>query len=131
MVRVVGSDRIRKNVSIDHRRTSISLEAQVWDSLSEICDKESVGIDGLCTMVAERRQESSMSSALRVFGMTYFRLVAETLEDASNATPATGLGESRQEPITSYLDIALERFAVEQKQYARSDQGSDEDDGDD
>ena len=131
MKRVIGSDRIRKNISIDDRRTSISLEAQIWNALSDICKRESVGIDKLCTMVAERRQESSMSSALRVFGTTYYQVVAEIKGDASNATPATGLGESGQEPIPAYFDIALERFAAEQKKYARSDQGSNDDDDND
>ena len=123
MVRVIGSDRIRKNVTIGHRRTSVSLEAQVWNGLSDICKRESIGMDGLCTMVAERRQESSMSSALRVFLLTYFRLVVDNIEDTLSSAPATGLGESPQEPIPGYLDIALQRFAIEQKQYALSDQG--------
>ena len=69
-----------------------------------------------------------MSSALRVFGLIYFQIMGEIKEDASNATPATGLGESGQEPIPAYLDIALERFAAEQKKYALSGQGSDDDD---
>ncbi|MEQ8332161.1 ribbon-helix-helix domain-containing protein [Nisaea sp.] len=124
MARVIGSDRIRKNVTIGHRRTSVSLEAQVWNGLSDICKRESIGIDALCTMVADRRQESSMSSALRVFLLTYFRLVVDNIEDTLSSTPATGLGESRQEPVPGYLDIALHRFAIEQKQFALSDSGS-------
>jgi predicted DNA-binding ribbon-helix-helix protein len=123
VARVIGSDRIRKNVTIGHRRTSVSLEAQVWNGLSDICKRESIGMDGLCTMVAERRQESSMSSALRVFLLTYFRLVVDNIEDALSEAPAPGLGESRQEQIPGYLDIALQRFAVEQKQYALSEHG--------
>lgn len=62
-----------------------------------------------------------MSSALRVFLLTYFRLVVDNIEDALSSSPAPGLGESRQEPIPGYLDIALQRFAVEQKQYALTD----------
>ena len=64
-----------------------------------------------------------MSSALRVFLLTYFRLVVDNIEDALSAAPAPGLGESPQEPIPGYLDIALQRFAVEQKQYALSEHG--------
>ena len=64
-----------------------------------------------------------MSSALRVFLLTYFRLVVDNIEDTLSSAPATGLGESPQEPIPGYLDIALQRFAIEQKQYALSDQG--------
>lgn len=121
MARVIGSDRIRKNVTIGQRRTSVSLEAQVWNSLSEVCTRESITIDQLCTKVAEKRQESSMSSALRVFLLTYFRLVVENIEDTLAASPVTGMAESAQASLPGYLDIALQRFALEQRRYAMSD----------
>lgn len=64
-----------------------------------------------------------MSSALRVFLLTYFRLVVDNIEDVLSAAPAPGLGESQQESIPGYLDIALQRFAVEQRQYALNEHG--------
>lgn len=120
MARVIGSDRIRKNVTIGNRRTSVSLEAQVWNGLSEICRREDIGIDGLCTAVAERRKESSMSSALRVFLLTYFRLVVSNIEDSLSAAAPAGLAEAAQPPIPGYFETALERFALEQEQYSTS-----------
>ncbi|WP_193183887.1 ribbon-helix-helix domain-containing protein [Nisaea sediminum] len=122
MARVIGSDRIRKNVTIGNRRTSVSLEAQVWNGLSDICKREEIGIDALCTRVAERRKESSMSSALRVFLLTYFRLVVENIEQSLSAAPQGGMGEDVQPPIPGFLDTALQRFALEQEQYATSEQ---------
>lgn len=120
MARVIGSDRIRKNITIGQRRTSVSLEAQVWEGLFDICQREAIGIDTLCTKVAERRQESSMSSALRVFLLTYFRLVVDNTEKAIMNEPAPGMAEQPQPPIEGYLDNALQRFALEQRRYAMS-----------
>ncbi|UUX51664.1 ribbon-helix-helix domain-containing protein [Nisaea acidiphila] len=124
MARVIGSDRIRKNVTIGNRRTSVSLEAQVWNGLSDICQREDIGIDALCTSVAERRKESSMASALRVFLLTYFQLVVENIEDSLSAAPHGGMAEDRQAPIPGYLETALQRFASEQERYATADDGS-------
>ncbi|MBO6560870.1 MAG: ribbon-helix-helix domain-containing protein [Nisaea sp.] len=105
-----------------NRRTSVSLEAQVWNGLSDICRREKIGIDALCTRVAERRKESSMSSALRVFLLTYFRLVVDNIEQSLSAAPQGGMGEDAQPPIPGFLDTALQRFALEQEQYATSEQ---------
>jgi len=122
VARVIGSDRIRKNVTIGNRRTSVSLEAQVWNGLSDICNREEIGMDALCTRVAECRKESSMSSALRVFLLTYFRLVVENIEHSLSAAPQGGMGEDAQPPIPGFLDTALQRFALEQEQYSTSEQ---------
>lgn len=66
-------------MTVGSRRTSVSLEDHVWDGLTDICRREGVGIDTLCTEVDRRRSRSSMSSALRVFLLLYFRALAEAL----------------------------------------------------
>lgn len=81
MPRDDNSNRLRKNVYLGNRRTSVSLEHQVWDGLIEICRREQISLDALCTAVDDLRVASSMSSALRVFVLTYFRELAE------NASP--------------------------------------------
>ncbi|MEQ8816126.1 MAG: ribbon-helix-helix domain-containing protein [Thalassobaculum sp.] len=72
--------RLRRNVTITGRRTSVSLEGHVWDGLLEVCRREAIGIDALCTEVDRHRDRSSMSSSLRVFLLLYFRTMAEVLE---------------------------------------------------
>lgn len=72
--------RLRRNVTIGGRRTSVSLEHHVWEGLLDVCRRESIGIDALCTEVDRRRVRSSMSSSLRVFLLLYFRGIAEVLE---------------------------------------------------
>jgi len=67
-------------VTIGSRRTSISLEGHVWEALIDVCHREAIGIDTLCTEVDRHRARSSMSSSLRIFLLLYFRSMAETLE---------------------------------------------------
>jgi predicted DNA-binding ribbon-helix-helix protein len=108
-----SQNRQRKNVMLGERRTSVSLEDQVWDGLTEVCRREEISIDELCTRVEGLRIGSSMSSALRVFLMTYFRMLMEHLEEPmSGGTP--GLAD-RRAPFPSALEAAFERFQVEQE----------------
>lgn len=93
--------RLRRNVTIAGRRTSISLEGHVWEGLLDICRREAVGIDGLCTEIDRRRARSSLSSSLRVFLLLYFRGIAEVIGDQ----PASGRHDGG-----GFLDAALAAF---------------------
>lgn len=73
--------RLRRNVTIGTRRTSVSLEDHVWDGLTDVCRREGLGIDALCTAVDRHRSRSTMSSALRVFLLLYYRRLAVGLEE--------------------------------------------------
>ncbi|NQW12304.1 MAG: ribbon-helix-helix domain-containing protein [Alphaproteobacteria bacterium] len=106
MGREKSLNRLRKNVTLGRRRTSVSLEEQVWNGLIDICRRENIGIDELCAAVEQRRVGSSMSSALRVFLLTYFRSIAEALEE--------GAGIDDIATLTAVLD----RFHTEQAQAA-------------
>jgi predicted DNA-binding ribbon-helix-helix protein len=71
-----GGDRVRRNVNISGRRTSVSLEAAVWDALADICKRERVSQVELFSRVDNGRLDASLASALRVFVLTYFRGLA-------------------------------------------------------
>lgn len=66
----------RRNVTIADRRTSLCLESEVWEALAEICRREGLTIHQLCSLIDERRQGSSRTSAVRAFTVTYFRAAA-------------------------------------------------------
>lgn len=68
-------------------------------------------MDQLCGAVEQRRVGSSMSSALRVFLLTYFRVIAESLEDGGDLDTSAN------------LMAILDRFQAEQIQAASA--GSD------
>ena len=113
MTRELSRNRQRRNVTLGSRRTSVSLEEQVWDGLTEVCRREEVGLDELCTAVETRRVDSSMSSALRVFLLTYYRHAAERLETADAGQP--GLAQGPQAAFPGLLEATLDRFHTEQK----------------
>jgi predicted DNA-binding ribbon-helix-helix protein len=71
-----ASTLISRNVSIHGRRTSLRLEPAMWDALGEIARRERMTVHQLCTEVDDRRQESSLTAAIRVFALSYFRTAA-------------------------------------------------------
>ncbi len=48
----------------------------MWDALRAICRRESRTMHEVCTYINERRQESALTAAIRVFIMAYFRAAA-------------------------------------------------------
>ena len=63
-----------RNVSVKERRTSIRLEPQIWDSMTEICRSEFCTPHDVCSYVAEHKPpHGSLTSSLRVFILDYFR----------------------------------------------------------
>jgi predicted DNA-binding ribbon-helix-helix protein len=71
------SSLINRNVTVAGRRTSIRLEAAMWDALSEIAEREERTINAICTRVDKRRKESTLTSGLRVYILNYFRRAAK------------------------------------------------------
>lgn len=69
-------ERLRRNVTVSGRRTSVSLEVAMWEALRELCDREQLTAAELFTLVDQKREEASLASALRIFALTYFRLLA-------------------------------------------------------
>ncbi len=68
---------ISRNITINNHRTSVRLEPEMWAGLREICRREHASLHTLCTAVAERKPaNSSLTAAIRVFIMAYFRAAA-------------------------------------------------------
>lgn len=62
----------RYNVTINGKRTSVTIEPRVWDILKGICEDEGVTINELCTLIKKRMHDnSSLSSSIRVFLISY------------------------------------------------------------
>ncbi len=68
------SSLILKNITVLGRRTSIRLEPEMWKALKQISTRESCSIHDLCSLINLRKTpESSLTAAIRVFLMLYFR----------------------------------------------------------
>lgn len=72
-----GSSLISRNVAVSGRRTSVRLEPEMWDALRDIVMREQCTLNMLCTLIERRkRANSSLTAAIRVFIMLYYRAAA-------------------------------------------------------
>jgi|GEM_PF-1807188 predicted DNA-binding ribbon-helix-helix protein len=67
---------INRNVTVTGHRTSVRLEQPMWDALEEICRRERKVLNQLVTEIDNNRQESSLTAAIRVTIMLYFKTAA-------------------------------------------------------
>lgn len=71
------SSLVSRNVTIGVHRTSVRLEPDMWNGLREICRREHVSIHDIATVVAVRKPaNTSLTAAIRIFVMAYFRAAA-------------------------------------------------------
>ena len=65
---------ISRNVTVNKRRTSIRLEAQMWISLKEVAVREKCTIHDICTVIAARKSGNiTLTAAIRIFLMLYYK----------------------------------------------------------
>jgi predicted DNA-binding ribbon-helix-helix protein len=70
----VTSTLVSRNITVMGRRTSVRLEPEMWACLREIAERERCKIHDVCTLIAMRKKEgTSLTAAIRVFVMLYFR----------------------------------------------------------
>ena len=97
------SSLVSRNVTVNARRTSVRLEPEMWNGLQDICRREYASIHDICTAIAARKNAAtSMTAAIRVFVVAYFR-AASTEDGHSKAGHGPGgsfMTAWRQEPLT-------------------------------
>jgi len=71
-----SSTLVNRNVTIRGRRTSLRLEPAMWDALHEVAQREGGSVHDICSRVEFSRQESTLTAAIRVFILAYFRAAA-------------------------------------------------------
>lgn len=67
---------IARNVTVRGQRTSLRMEPAMWDAVMEVIAREGMSIHEFCTNVARARGAASMTAAIRVFALNYFRNAA-------------------------------------------------------
>ena len=79
------SSLISKNVTVRGHRTSIRLEPEMWAALKDIALREKTNIHSICSLISLRKlDETSLTAAIRVFLMLYYRAAA-TLDGHARA----------------------------------------------
>ncbi|HTZ34861.1 MAG TPA: ribbon-helix-helix domain-containing protein [Stellaceae bacterium] len=71
-----------RNVVVAGRRTSVRLERVMWDALREIARHQGVALNELVTAIDRHREASSLTAAIRVFIVDFYRSAAGGAADA-------------------------------------------------
>ena len=64
---------IKRSVTLNGRKTSVSLENEFWDALREIAERANLPISKLMEQVEKDRTTCNLSSAIRIFVFNHFR----------------------------------------------------------
>ena len=64
---------VKRSITIDGHKTSVSLEDAFWSDLREIARAQRATLSKLVAGIDDTRQPNNRSSALRVFILEHFR----------------------------------------------------------
>ena len=62
-----------RSTAVDGRKTCVTLEDEFRTALKEIATNENVGTPKLISMIDSQRQNNNLSSAIRVYVLSYYR----------------------------------------------------------
>ncbi len=92
------------------------LEPQMWDALESIARQEGTSLNNLCTQIDQRRREVGLTSATRVFIISYYRQLVRRQQGvdtsaSGGAAPGTAApSTSAHEPLARVvLDTVVGR----------------------
>jgi predicted DNA-binding ribbon-helix-helix protein len=91
-----------RNVTIAGQRTSMRLEPEMWDALAEVCRREGLSLHSVCSDVEQSRARGTVTSAMRVFLLRYYRQV-----QAPSNGPQAGGSRGRRSGVSSTYRRAL------------------------
>jgi len=69
---VTKSPIVKRSVKIDGRKTSVCLEDAFWTALKEIAAHQNISVEKLAFKVDRERQQSNLSSAIRLFVLDHY-----------------------------------------------------------
>ncbi len=93
---------VSRNVTVAGHRTSVRLEPEMWRAVGDVCGRERQSIHEICTAIDAQREASTLTAALRVFVMEYFR--SATTEDGHLRA---GHGFAATRPVEPFAPPAL------------------------
>ena len=62
-----------KNVVVNGRRTSMRLDKETWQALSDICKRENITLYKLCSLIDNSKGKTELSLATTAFVWHYFQ----------------------------------------------------------
>ncbi len=76
-----------RNIVVAGRRTSVRLEPAMWEALREIARRRRLSLHALVTEIARHRRASSLTAAIRVYIVDFYRAAAAGIMPAQPETP--------------------------------------------
>jgi len=64
---------VKRSVVIGGHKTSVSLEEPFWTDLKQIAHAQRVTLSALVAQIDDTREQSNLSSAIRLFVLHHFR----------------------------------------------------------
>jgi len=62
----------KRSITLSGHKTSVTLEDEFWDALRAIAQRDRITVTGLVAQISQMRNESNLSSAVRVFVLKRF-----------------------------------------------------------
>lgn len=77
----------------------------MWAAVHEVCQREDMTVHELCSLIDKFRGDSSLTAALRVFLVVYYRVAATDAghANAGHGAAATGRGADHWRPIIAQV----------------------------
>jgi predicted DNA-binding ribbon-helix-helix protein len=76
-----------RNIVVRGKRTSVRLEPEMWEALREVVALQGLSVNQLATQLDRRRSGSSLTSAIRVYVVEFYRSAAhDALRDEQQST---------------------------------------------
>jgi predicted DNA-binding ribbon-helix-helix protein len=91
---------VNRNIIAERGRTSMRLEPELWDALSEICRRERISPSELCRRIERAGIPGGRTSAMRVWILRYFRAAATEAGhmEAGHGSAPEGMNGFAEEP---------------------------------
>ena len=99
---LMKSSVVKRSIVIDGHKTSVSLEEPFWTDLKKIAHTQQATLSELVTKIDGTREQSNLSSAIRLFVLRHFRSEEKANADddnSSSAASADAEGTPASQPI--------------------------------
>src|SRR6186997_3520712 len=87
---LMKSSVVKRSIVIDGHKTSVSLEDPFWTDLKKIAHTQQVTLSELVTKIDGRREQSNLSSAIRLFVLHHYE---DKRMDVAKAHPSAMAAE--------------------------------------
>lgn len=69
----------KRNISVNGKKTSVTLEPLVWELLHDIAIEQDCHANDLCSYIYDRKNsDASLASSIRIFVMAYLNIQVKT-----------------------------------------------------